>query len=200
MIHNTMEEKTVDNQSLIEAVKMLVHSDDAELLYESLLVVSRLPTNLLVGLTGEAEELYPLVHVKRADPDRFDQYMERVNRYRRQRLKAPLGGPNKGFDKGEYQRAFMDQKRQRQRRAAELENAQRSERDQLIGNARLDFMREQSKRWKVRRDEMMVSAREAAGGTLTKEQQTRVLGSFWASVDAELDELEVAVRRRGLGL
>lgn len=34
---------------------------------------------------------------------------------------------------------------------------------------------------------------------LTKEQQARVLGTFWNGADAELDELEVSVRRRGLG-
>lgn len=189
----------MDKQALLAAVNTLIHNDAAPLMFESVLAVARLPEHLLVGLIGEAEDLYPLVHVRRSDQDRFESLMELVDRKRIEALKAPLQAGEQGFDKVEYQRIFMDQKRQRERRAAELENAQRHERDKLIGNHRLDFMREQSKRWKARRDEMMTAAREAAGGTLTKEQQTRVLSSFWSSVDAELDELEVAVKRKQMG-
>lgn len=190
----------MDKQALLAAVNLLINSDDAPRLYESVMAAARLPEHLLLGLRGEAFALTPLVEVRRGDQDRFESLMELVDRKRTEQGVEPLSGQDRGFDKVEYQRIFMDQKRQRERRAADLENAQRNPRDKLIGNARLDFMREQSKRWKARRDEMMLAAREAAGGTLTKEQQTRVLSSFWGSVDAELDELEVSVRRRDLGL
>ena len=189
----------MDKNALLAAVNRLITCDDAPLLYDSLMAAARVPEHLLLGLTGEAEILTPLVELRRKDIDRFESLMELVDRKRTEAHMGPLSGPDKGFDKVEYQRQFMDQKRQRERRAVELENAVRPERDRLIGNARLDFMREQSKRWKVRRDELMASAREAAGGPLTKEQQARVLGTFWNGVDAELDELEVSVRRRGLG-
>jgi len=190
----------MDKHALLRAINFLISREDAPVMYQSVLTASRVPLDLMVGLVGDADVLTPLVEVRRADADRFDSLMELVNKKRAEVGAEPLGTPDKGFDKVEYQRSFMDQKRQRERRAVDLENAVRSERDKLIGNHRLEFMREQSKRWKTRRDEMMTAAREAAGGTLTKEQQTRVLKSFWESVDAELDELEVSVRRRGLGL
>lgn len=190
----------MDKQALLTGVNMLVTHNEAALLYESMTTLARLPEHLLIGLIGDAEELTPLVELRRRNPLRFDSVMELVEKKRREALLAPLNEPDKGFDKVEYQRQFMDQKRQRERRAADLENSVRPERDRLIGNARLDYMRLQSQRWKKRRDEMMVAAREAAGGHLSKEQQGRVLQEFWGSVDAELDELEVSVRRRGLGL
>lgn len=190
----------MDKRALLTGVNMLVTHNDASLLYESMTALARLPEHLLIGLIGEASELTPLVDLRRRDPERFESVMALIESKRREALLAPLQDPERGFDKVEYQRQFMDQKRQRERRAADLENAVRPERDRLIGNARLEFMRTQGQRWKKRRDEMMIAAREAAGGHLTKEQQTQVLQSFWGSVDAELDELEVSVRRRGLGL
>jgi len=190
----------MDKQALLLAINRLINHPKAREFYDTVQVAASLPAHLKLTLLPEAAELAPLVELLRDDKEAFGAVMELVDRKR-----AALGSPGlhkpaeTGFDKAEYQRAFMANKRIRERRAAELENAVRPGRDQLIGNARLEFMRVQSARWKAKRDQLVEAARAANGKPLSKEQLRQVLHSFWESVDAELDEIEVNNRRRMLG-
>lgn len=191
-----------DKQGILRAANALINDPFAEKLYDTLTAVAQLPKHLPIGIVGDADVLNPLLNMYHADREGFDRIMSMVDAKR-----TAAGMPalvreveELGFDKREYQRIFMDQKRQRERRAVEIENMLRPERDKLIGIHRLEFMRHQSARWKVKRDEM-VSAVKAARGVkhLSKAALQEILASFWAQVDAELDELEAATVRKMRG-
>ena len=100
------------------------------------------------------------------------------------------------FDRNEYQRDFMYQKRVRERRAADIENMNRTDRTKLIGTKRIEFMRTVSNRWKKRRDELLDAERKRLEGTMPLEVMRSLLEQFWAGVDDELDTLEAEARRQ----
>ena len=179
-----------DRENLLQAVNLLILDDNAPTYYDALTIVAPIRENLPIGLTGPAEVLMPLVHMYRTDRDAYDRVLDLVDRKREMRGWPPLQPAPKGFDKVEYQRQFMDQKRQRERRAVEIENMLRPERDKLIGNARNDFMRHQSRKWKQRRDDMLEAARVAKGSRLSQDEYKGVIAGLWALVDQELDKLE----------
>lgn len=125
--------------------------------------------------------------------------MELIDRKRAAVGLAPLTHPvDEGFDKSSYMREFMAQKRARLVRAAELENAQRPERDRLIGRHRLDFMDRLAAEWKIELDELFARSRAANGKRLPKDIVTTLRAQFWASIDKRLDDLEEQVKRRRL--
>lgn len=111
---------------------------------------------------------------------------------------APLAPePVDGFDKSAYMREFMQAKRVRLRRAAEIENMHRPARDRLIGRTRLDFMDAQASKWKTEMDRRVEVARQAAnGGRLPKETLDLVRLGFWQWVDEQLDAAEAAAVAR----
>lgn len=189
----------VDKQGVLRAANALITDPYAVKLYETLMAVAALPRHLPIGIVGDAELLNPLLHQYHANRDVFDATMDIVDKKREERGLEPLRKEEeqKGFDKNAYQAAFMEQKRFRERRAANIENMRRPERDRLIGNARLEFMRQASAKWKQRRDEMVNNAREARGvDRLSKQDLQEVLATFWSQIDRELDDQEEAVRNR----
>lgn len=100
-------------------------------------------------------------------------------------------------DKTAYMREFMQTKRIRMRRAAEIENLVRPPRDRLIGRAHLDFMDAVAAKWKAEMDRRVEVARQAAdGGRLPKETLDAVRQQFWDTVDLQLSEAEQAARER----
>lgn len=185
--------------ALLAAASELISRADASDLFDSLQAVARLAGKARhpVALTGSAESLNPLVELARKDFAAYERVLELVDVKRQAAGLEPLKpAADDGFDKTTYMRVFMDQKRQRQRRAVEVENLQRPERDRLIGRARLDFMDVQAARWKAQLDARMATAREANGGTrLPKAVEQAVRAQLWASVDAELDAAEAAAKR-----
>lgn len=186
-----------DKQALLTAINHLVLSERAETHYNLLESLLGLPVDTPVKLTDEAELLNALLELGREDRDAYGRVMELVDRKRVERGWTPLLKPEpQGFNRNEYQRDFMYQKRQRERRAVEIENMLRPARDKLIGNDRLEFMRRTSARWKESRDKMMTAARQASGGTLTKDQVSAILKAFWERVDRELDEAEAETMRK----
>lgn len=186
-----------DKQALLIAINHLVLSERAETHYNLLESLLGLPVDTPVKLTDEAEMLNALLELGREDRDAYGRVMELVDRKRVERGWTPLLKPEpQGFNRNEYQRDFMYQKRQRERRAVEIENMLRPARDKLIGNDRLEFMRRTSARWKESRDKMMTAARQASGGTLSKDQVSAILKAFWERVDRELDEAEAETMRK----
>lgn len=177
-----------DKQELLGAVNALITSPDAFDLFESLEVVGQLASRQPVALTGSAAILNPLLKLRVADKEAYARVLDLIDSRRAALLYEPLQKPtDTGYNKVEYMRGFMEQKRQRERRAVEIENMLRPPRDRLVGNARLEFMRRQSAKWKDLRDAFVAKAKEAAGGSLTKDQQQTVLSQFWKAVDDDLD-------------
>lgn len=187
----------IDKTLLLEAVNALVKTEDATELFESFEAVARLPADLPVKLSGDAAVLNPLLALRRQDRTKFDGVIELIEGKREAAELPPLRQPDtpRGFDKVEYQRLFMDQKRQREGRAAAIENLRRPGRDKLVGTPRLEFMRVQASKWKEVRDGALRDAREAAGRTLSKAEVRDVLDAVWQTVDRELDAAEAEARK-----
>lgn len=181
---------TNDKELLLDAVNTLIFEDDAPALYQSLLATAEFAMRHPVKLAGRAAALNALLKMRMEDAAAFWRVVGLVDAKREARGMLPLAKPAEPVvvDKTAYQKEFMAQKRERQRRAAELENLARPKTAQLRGNARLEFMNAQSAKWKQQRDAFIERARVAAGGRLSQETLALAISQFWAGVDAELDE------------
>lgn len=190
-----------NKSALVDAAHLLRRSDDAIDLYDMLTVAAPLVARFpLLRFVNDAEPLNALAKLKIGEPETYADIIALVERHRAEANLPALAQADGGkFDKAAYMQQFMEQKRLRQRRAAELENMQRSERDKLIGRARMDFMQRQSEIWKHERDAFIAKVREAAlPDRLTKEQSQVALNQFWDKVDRQLDELEAKVATKGV--
>lgn len=102
-----------------------------------------------------------------------------------------------GFNKASYMERFMATKRERERRAVDLENLRR-EADQLPllrGEQRQQFMREQARKWKEELEDDLRRRREGdPNGYLPFAYQQEIRDLFWRLVDEELSEQETAGR------
>lgn len=185
-----------DQEALLAALNTLIVDDDAVHLYESVTACIAVKAVYAPMLSGPAAVLNPLITLGRSDLNRFKALIAKVDDKRREALKPPLAPVvDDAFDKTAYMREFMYQKRQRQRRAAEIENARRPERDKLIGRARLDYMDTVAARWNDELNARLESARTAHGTRLNKDLMDTLRKQFWDRVDAQLDEAEHAVRQ-----
>jgi hypothetical protein len=189
-----------DKSELLKAVHTLISSPHAHALFDQLSDVLGIASRVPLLLRGDAAVLNSLLKLKLHNPGTYEKVIELIETKR-----AALGYdrliqiPNKaGYDKTSYMREFMDQKRMRQRRAAEIENMRRPERDRLMGIARLEFMRRTSQRWKDLRDLALEQGRQDAGGSLTAAQRAKIIDTFWHAVDADLDVKYEAAKRDSL--
>jgi hypothetical protein len=177
--------------SLLDAVNHMVASDAAPELFEAVTTILPNARAIQARFVGERAVLNPLVELAIADSAQFARVVALIEHKRQEAGLAPLReDAEPKYDKGDYMRDFMYQKRERERRAAEIENLMRPERDQLVGRSRLDFMQIQSAKWKAQRDAALEQARAASGSRLTREAMKQVIESFWARVDRDLNELE----------
>lgn len=182
---------------LSAALAALIERDDAAWLYDALQAVIRLQTQYPVALTGSAAVVDPVRQFALSNPDALPRLVSLVDAKRAARGLPPLvPPPDDKFDKTEYMRDFMEKKRQRLRRAVEIENFARPERDALRGRARLDYMDTQAAKWKAELDARIKRAREAAGGPLDRELLVTLRSQFWTWVDSQLDDAEEAARRK----
>ncbi|MFZ5531144.1 MAG: hypothetical protein ACOY4U_08890 [Pseudomonadota bacterium] len=103
-----------------------------------------------------------------------------------------------GFNKASYMERFMASKRERERRAADLENRRR-ELDglpRLRGESRERFMREQARQWKTMlEDELLRRRKGDPNGYLPFAYQQEIRELFWKSIDQELARREIENRR-----
>lgn len=192
-------EPTDEAAAIAEAASLLVESESAPRMYDSLVAVARLAAHHPVRMDGELAPLNALVSVFARNPDGFHRLMALIDAKRAAKGRTPMvPTTEKRYDKTEYMRAFMDAKRQRENRAVEAENALRPAADRLIGNARMEFKRVQSAKWNARLQAALDAAREAHGARLPKAVQDKTRDDFWAMIDAELDDLEEYVRTEQL--
>jgi hypothetical protein len=184
----------VDLAEVKEAARLLVTSEQATELFAALDSVVRNASLLPVRISGGGADMNPLLEAYRSDKELYRTVMSWVDNKRAELGKTPFV-EDQGFDKTGYMREFMQNKRVRERRAVEIENLERPERDKLIGRSRMDFVAHQSTLWKKERDQMLKAAREARHGALPKDELTGVLDLFWAKIDARLDDRSATVRR-----
>lgn len=181
---------------LVTAVNLLIRSPQAQALYQTMIdTAPMLARHPELCLTGPAEDLNVLARYKISHPDIYESIIGLVEQKRAAAGVGPLATPTDvGFDKAMYMQQFMEAKRVRQRRAADIENLQRNDRDKLVGRARLDFMQRQSALWKAERDQMLMRAKQASPQRIKREALTALLENFWSKIDARLDALETAAR------
>jgi hypothetical protein len=184
-----------NREDLLETVNFLVTDPSASRHYEALLAVLKV-SHLQIKFTGEMAGLNPLLDMYRDDPSALQRVIELVDDKRTKRGWEPLQKVENGFDRNQYQREFMHQKRNREKRIADIENMSRPEKDKLIGQARIEFIRRHSNTWKKRRDALLAAARKEHGGPLSQDQMKRVLEQFWETIDQELDEAEAGATRK----
>lgn len=189
-----------DKQLLLEAVNALIQSPQAHEWYDALTAAVPLAQRHPIKLSDGPAVLNPLLKLRLQDKIAYERVIGLVDQHRAKLGYDPLVPPVEpaGYDKVEYMREFMEQKRVRQRLAADTENLLRPERDKLVGNHRLEFMRRQSAKWKAQLDSHLQHAREASGGSLTKEQDRAARAAFWATIDRDLERRHEWARRESL--
>ena len=120
-----------EKQALLEAATALITSPTAHRLLEALDSVFPLArVGHPVGLSGGAAALNPLLHLRLKDTEAYGRVLDMVESKRLSLGYEPLRkgtAADRGYDKVEYMRQFMDQKRERQRLAAAVENIRRPE-------------------------------------------------------------------------
>lgn len=184
---------------LLEAVNELVGAEDARQKLDAIEAVLPAARRYGAALTGELETLNALVRLAVEAPEKYKRVLDLIDDKRKEAGLLPLRDPVPRYDKVSYMREFMQQKRQRLRRAADIENLMRPEKDRLVGKSRIEFMDRQAAKWKEQRDRMIERARQAAGTErLSKEALDNLIRQFWANVDAELDALEDLAREERL--
>lgn len=191
-------------QALVTAVGALVDLDDdtAERYGSTIESMARFRVrNPDAWLGYDLEVFNPLVELAGADPDGFAGVQELVDKQRRARGAKPAW-PDKsdeGFDKVEYQRLLMQERRRRAGRAVEIENLQRPEKDRLVGTKRLEFENRTLARWGAQLQAILDEERAEFGGSIPRVQQRQIREKFWAGIDRHLDELEKSARRKRIG-
>lgn len=187
---------------LMNAVNLLSTSPHAQLLYGLLRAVIQAAVqrplktdDLQVGF------LDAFVQLAVEDKGKYDAVIELVKRKRDELGLEPLEEPtpDKGFDKGEYQRDFMFEKRLRENFAADIENMIRPARDTLRGRTRMDFMQMQSRRWKEELDAALDTVRSHTpqGGRASKDDLNAVRNTFWRNIDIQLEQLHKLAHTEG---
>lgn len=186
-------------ESLLHAVNFLVSAANGPELYADLQALIPVARNLGACFSDERAILNPLVTLGVSNPEQFGRVIDLIEHKRAEAgLEALIRPADESFDKTSYMRDFMQEKRSRERKAAEIENMMRKPADQLRGRARLDFMQHQSARWKQQRDDALERARANHGGRLSKDQQQELLEAFWQGIDRELEQLEALARQEML--
>lgn len=184
-----------DADEMKQAAARLAKQEDAKAHYEILdQVITKAGTLPVKLYDTPAMWLNPLLYTYKAEPDTFKTVIQWANNKRIERGLTPLINPTPKFDKGEYQREFMAQKRDRERRAIQIENDRRPARDKLVSHARETFLRNLARGWQEERDRMLEAARTKKGSRLTKEEMRDALAAFWDMIDQRLDASELKPR------
>jgi hypothetical protein len=103
-----------------------------------------------------------------------------------------------GFNKQSYMRNFIASKRERLRRAVDIENRRRGQEGlpPLRGDLREQFMNEQARRWKSDLDQWIEDhRREDPNRYLPFAFQQEIREQFWEGVDRDLSAREISLRK-----
>jgi len=174
----------MDKDELLATVKLLVGlSDfDAKAYAAALSDIIGLSNRYALRFKDRYAALNPLVELYKDDVGVYNDVLQMISKRRKDNVFS--------VRQRHYMTEFMREKRARERRAVDIENAKRPESQKLQGSARLNFMRMKSNEWNDRRTTMLNKAREQCGGRLTLERQQELAEMFWKQIDAELDAAE----------
>lgn len=189
---------TDTQEALAAAANLLIRSPNAKHLLDAVDTCAPLLAQYKeLMFIGEASELYTLARMKVSRPKVYEGVLRLVEQRRQAEGVEPLGTAkdHDKFDRNQYMQEFMLQKRARERRAADLENMRRPERDRLVGRSRLDFMQRVARDWKTELDALKARVVAAHNGKVKRENMQQVSTQFWESVDSRLDAEEDALRR-----
>lgn len=186
-----------DIQSLLTAVNTLIATDRHHFMAEAIEAVAAMNTRYPVQFSGKLAILNPLLRLRIEDDNSFEKIKQLVDSKRQVEGLPPVWpGPEKEkFDKVEYQRQLMATRRRIAKAALEIENAQRPERDRLIGSARLEFENKVLADWGAELERRVEAMRDEAGGRLSKEATSAYRKQYWASVEASLEERHERLRK-----
>ncbi len=192
---------TSPGNTVLAAVATLIKAPDAHELFGELQLVLKLAlNNVRVALTGAAGVLNPLIDLRKRNPEGYEGVLALVEKKRADAGFDPLitEAAERCYDKTEYMREFMNSKRERERRAVEIENLIRPEREKLRGTPRIEFMRRQSAVWKTDRDRFLQAAQGVHGEGLNLEKRKAAIVRFWSAVDADLEVREQRAKEQSL--
>lgn len=186
-----------DVQSLLTAVNTLIATDQQTYMAEAIEAVAAMSTRYPVVFGGKLAVLNPILKLRVEDPASFDKVRALIDSKRVADGLPPVWpDPEKEkFDKVEYQRQLMATRRRIARLALDLENAQRPERDRLIGTARLEFENRVLSEWGAELERRLEAMREQAGGRLAKEASNAYRKDYWRGVEESLEERHELLRR-----
>lgn len=186
-----------DIQSLLTAVNTLIATDRHHFMAEAIEAVAAINTRYPVQFSGKLAVLNPLLRLRIEDANSFEKIKQLVDSKRQvEGLQPVWPGPEKEkFDKVEYQRQLMATRRRIAKAALEIENAQRPERDRLIGSARLEFENKVLADWGAELERRVEAMRDEAGGRLSKEATSAYRRQYWANVEASLEERRELLRK-----
>lgn len=180
-----------------EAAARLVKFEEAKADYDVLDEVLTKAGNLPVKLYDtSAVWLNPLLYLYKARPQTYQTIVQWVNEKRVGKGFTPLFKDKREFDKTDYMREFMAERRSRERRLIAIENARRADRDKLQAQSRDNYLRKVSAEWREEKDRMLDAAMaQKDGKRLTKEERQEILRLFWETIDRRLDDMENQSRR-----
>lgn len=186
-----------DVQSLLTAVNTLIATDRHHFMAEAIEAVAAMNTRYPVQFSGKLAVLNPLLRLRIEDDNSFEKVKQLVDSKRQVEGLPPVWpGPEKEkFDKVEYQRQLMAMRRRIAKAALEIENAQRPERDRLIGSARLEFENKVLADWGAELERRVEAMRDEAGGRLSKEATSAYRRQYWANVEASLEGRHELLRK-----
>jgi hypothetical protein len=188
----------LDLQEAKEAAARLAKDESAKAHFDTLDEVLTKAGALPVKLFNtEASWLNPLLFLYKAHPDMFKTMVQWANDKRIQRGLTPLFGDRSQFDKTEYMREFMAQKRERERRVVAIENMTRSDRDKLRGRSRETYLSVLSRKWMDEKAALVEAEKLRTGKKgLDREVMTAITNAFWAEVDRKIDLQEEAALKK----
>lgn len=185
-----------ETQALLAAVNTLISTDQHTFMREAVEAVIAMRSRYPVVFEGKLATLNPLVKLHGEDPVSYDRVRELIDTKRAREGSPPLwpDPEQEKFDKVEYQRQLMATRRRIARIALDIENAQRRERDRLIGSARLEFENKVLSEWGAELEKRLDALREQAGGRLTKEVANNYRKNYWRQVEDSLEERREQLR------
>lgn len=193
---------TTKENPVKEAVTELITSPDAPEMYQALTrLIPLVREGVPVRLSGNAAVCNPLLALYQSNPEGFHKALAIVERKRAALGFEPLEIQTKlttRLKKNASQKALMERIRQRARRAVDIENQLRPERDRLVGNNRLEFMRLQTLRWGEQRNAFLEAARGPHGATLNRNAYVEAIQRFWEAVEADLEAQEAHMRKEAV--
>lgn len=141
-----------------------------------------------VQFTGDWAKFNPLVELAKEDSEAFGRVCTLIREKRAAVSLRTATTPVETFDSVAYQRVYMAERRERLRKALDIENSQRSPHNQLKGKAKEVFFKAQYEKWVKARDEHVAAVRLRQGHDFEGDGKRQAAREYWDQLDASLDD------------